>query len=63
MLEILRDVAEDVHRAATADLSEEEEETLLRLLQRMHRSVEKTSANQIERPARVRANAGDLRTS
>jgi DNA-binding MarR family transcriptional regulator len=63
MLEILRDVAEDVHSAATADLTDEEEETLLQLLKRMRGSVEKTSANQTERPARVRANAGDLRTT
>jgi DNA-binding MarR family transcriptional regulator len=62
MLDILRNVSEEVHRAATADLSAEEEATLKRLLDRMRRSVEKTSTIQSERPARPRANPGDVRT-
>jgi DNA-binding MarR family transcriptional regulator len=63
MLEILRNVSEDVQRTATADLSEEEEETLVRLLRRMRHSVEQASATQTERPARPRATSGEVRTT
>ena len=63
ILEILKNVSEEVHKAATADLSDEEEATLVRLLNRMRRSVEKSSATQTERPARLRATTGEVRTS
>src|ERR1700751_716672 len=63
MLEILRNVSEDVQRTVTADLSEEEEETLVRLLRRMRRSVEQSSATQTERPVRPRATPGEVRTT